>query len=62
MGKEYEIDWSNVRTFHDLRTLMKALHKSVEINDKETYQILKEKKIIKIKDERKSERNYSEDN
>ena len=37
MGKEYEIDWSNVRTFHDLRTLMKALHKSVEINDKETY-------------------------
>ena len=42
--------------------LMKALHKSVEINDKETYQILKEKKIIKIKDERKSERNYSEDN
>ncbi len=62
MGKEYEIDWSNVRTFHDLRTLMKALHKSVEINDKETYQTLKEKKIIKIKDERKSERNYSEDN
>ncbi len=62
MGKEYEIDWSNVRTFHDLRALMKALHKSVEINDKETYQTLKEKKIIKIKDERKSERNYSEDN
>ncbi len=49
MGKKYEINWNNVRTFHDLRTLMKALHKSVEINDKETYQILKEKKLIKIK-------------
>ncbi len=49
MGKEYEIDWSNVRTFHDLRTLMKALHKSVEVNNEETYQILKEKKLIKIK-------------
>ncbi len=47
MGKEYEIDWSNVRTFHDLRTLIKAIHKSINIQDQEQIRALKNKKLIK---------------
>lgn len=44
--KEYDVDWSNVNTFHKLRDIIKAAVKTVKL-DEETARDYKHKGIIK---------------